>query len=277
VQQRKLGFLGPPGSNGEDAALRYDPNAQGIPFETHSAIVEAVIRNAVEVGVIAIENSIEGPVSESIDAMLKHEAIQVCGEIVLAIEHFLIAAPGTQLKDIEVITSHPQALAQCRQWLDELQQEQPLRFEAAFSTAGAVELAVKTPKHAGIGTRRAAEIYGGHIIATRLQDVSDNQTRFVVVGHDDAAQTGDDKTSIAFTTAHDQPGTLVSVLGELSNRSINMTRVESRPSRQGLGVYVFLVDVQGHRDDVVIAEALTAVEERSDFFRVLGSYPRFVL
>ncbi len=276
MQPRKLGFLGPPGSNGEQAALRYDPNALCIPFETHTAVIDAVARSAVEEGVVAIENSLEGPVSESIDAILKHEALHVCGEVVLAIEHFLIAAPGTTLKDVEVIASHPQALAQCRQWLEELQREQPLRLDAAFSTAGAVEMAVKTPKHAGIGTRRAAEIYGGHIIATRLQDASDNQTRFLVVGHQDAPRTGDDKTSIAFTTAHDQPGTLVNVLGELSSRNINMTRVESRPSRQGLGVYVFLVDIQGHREDEVIAEALAAVKQRSDFFRVLGSYPRFV-
>jgi prephenate dehydratase len=275
VLPRKLGFLGPPGSNGEQAALRYDPNALGQPFDTHSAVVQAVSRGDVDHGVVAIENSLEGVVVESIDSVLKDEKVHICGEVVLPIEHVLIAKPGTQLKDVRVITSHPQALGQCRQYLDELAQEQPLVLDAALSTAGAVEFAVTTSDTAAIGTRRAAEIYGGHIIATRLQDVSDNKTRFYVVAKEDAPRSGDDKTSIAFTTAHDRPGTLVQVLAELSNRNINMTRVESRPSRQALGVYVFLVDIQGHREDDVIAEALTAVEERSDFFRVLGSYPRF--
>jgi len=272
----KLGFLGPPGSFGEQAALRYDPNATRVPFDNHAEVLKALVADQVERVILPVENSLEGSVMENIDGILREENLSICAEVVLPVEHFLIAAQGTDLRHVKVVMSHPQALGQCRAFLDELEQEQPLQYEPAFSTAGAVAEAVRTPGTAAIGSRRAAELYNGHILAANIADVRNNKTRFVVLDQTDAEPTGDDKTSIAFTTEHDRPGSLIEVLSELPKHGINLTKIESRPSRQELGVYVFLIDFQGHRLDAEVGEALEAVEGHASYFRLLGSYPRFV-
>jgi prephenate dehydratase len=271
-----LGFLGPPGSFGEQAALRYDPNATRVPFDNHAEVLKALVADQVERVILPVENSLEGSVMENIDGILREENLSICAEVVLAVEHFLIAAQGTDLRHVKVVMSHPQALGQCRAFLDELEQEQPLQYEPAFSTAGAVAEAVRTPGTAAIGSRRAAELYNGHILAANIADVRNNKTRFVVLDQTDAEPTGDDKTSIAFTTEHDRPGSLIEVLSELPKHGINLTKIESRPSRQELGVYVFLIDFQGHRLEAEVGEALDAVEGHASYFRLLGSYPRFV-
>jgi len=275
-ERYKLGFLGPPGSFGEQAALRYDPNANGVPFDNNASVLKALVANQVDRVILPVENSLEGSVMENIDGILREEQLSICGEVVLPVEHFFIAAPGSSLRDVRVVMSHPQALGQCRAFLDELEQEQPLQYEAAFSTAGAVEEAVRRTGAAAIGSRRAAELYKGHILAANIADVRNNKTRFVVLDQTDAEPTGDDKTSIAFTTEHDRPGSLIEVLAELPKHGINLTKIESRPSRQELGVYVFLIDFQGHRLDSEVGEALEAVEGHASYFRLLGSYPRFV-
>jgi prephenate dehydratase len=149
------------------------------------------------------------------------------------------------------------------------------RIEAALSTAGAVAEAVGMRNAAAIGPRRAAEVHGGEILAAAIQDSKENQTRFVVVGAHDAPPTGADKTSIACTVPHDRPGTLLGVLRELADRDINLTHIESRPSREQLGIYVFLIDFDGHRSEPRAAEALAAIRAQANMFRVLGSYPRF--
>lgn len=271
---KRDGYLAPPGTFGEQAALRYDSMAEHVGFPTHRAIIEAVGAGQVDEGIVAVENSLEGPVADTLDALIRSDSVYVRGELVLPIDHNVIAAPGTKLDDIEVVLSHPQALGQCRQFLESHLPH--ARLEAALSTAAAVAAAVQTPGTAGIGTRRAAELQGGEILAGGVQDVANNKTRFLIVGRQDHAPTGDDKTSIAFTVAHDRPGTLIGVLQELSNRSINLTDIESRPSREDIGIYVFLIDFQGHRQDEAVSEALRAVEARSSYFRLLGSYPRHV-
>lgn len=269
---RRLFYLGPPGTYGEQAALTYDPTAELTPVANNGAIVYAVAQGAEDEGVAPIENSLEGPVTETLDALLREESVFIRGELVLPIEHNLIASPGTRLEDISVVMSHPQALAQCRGFLERVLPR--ARLEAALSTAGAVEEALRTPGAAAIGAARAAQLFGGTILAAGVQDAEHNETRFIVLGRSDAEPTGDDKTSIALTTAHDRPGTLVDSLRQFSDRGINLTRVESRPSREALGIYVFFLDVQGHRGDAVIAEALEALGERANV-RLLGSYPRY--
>ena len=271
---RSYGYLGPPGTFGEQAVLAYDPTAKLVPLPSHSAVVNAVNAGSIDAGVVPIENSLDGAINETLDALLQAEDAFICAELVLPVEQLLIAAPGARIEDIVVVMSHPSALAQCRAFLE--RRLPNARLEAALSTAAAVEAAVRTPGAAAIGTRRAAELAKGTILAEGIQDVAQNKTRFVVLGHADAPPTGDDKTSIAFTTAHDRPGTLIAVLRELSDRGINLTRIESRPSREELGIYVFLIDFQGHRQDAVVAEALTAVRERAHYVRLFGSYPRFV-
>jgi prephenate dehydratase len=125
-----------------------------------------------------------------------------------------------------------------------------------------------------IGPARAAELYGAQVLERGIEDHAHNQTRFVVVAPEDHAPTGSDKTSIAFAVAHDKPGSLVEVLHEFSDRGINLTKIESRPSREELGIYNFLIDLEGHRSDAVVGEAITAVQHKATFFRLLGSYPR---
>jgi prephenate dehydratase len=233
-----------------------------------------VAHRDIDEGLVPVENSLGGEVNETLDALLQFDGLYMRRELVLPVEHCLIAAPGTEAFEIETITSHPQALAQCRGYLE--RNFPGARLEAALSTAGAVEQAVATKGAAAIGTRRAAELTGGRIIAAGIQDVALNKTRFVILADSDASPSGDDKTSIAFTVTHDRPGTLLGVLSELANRQINMTRIESRPSRQDLGIYIFLIDFQGHRQEPLVQDALRAVEANSHYFRMFGSYPRFV-
>ena len=270
----KVGYLGPPGTFGEQAAILFDPSALYASLPSHSAVVTAVAKGEVDVGVVAIENSLEGAIGETIDSLIQHEGVVIRHELILPVEQCLIAAAGTAMAEIEVVLSHPAALAQCRNYLETTLPR--ARLEAALSTAAAVESAVKMSGSAAIGTARAAALNGGVVLERGIQDVKHNKTRFLALAATDAEPTGDDKTSVAFTVAHDRPGTLIGVLGELSERQINLTRIESRPSREDLGIYIFLIDFQGHRTEASIREAIAAVEARAHYFRLLGSYPRFV-
>jgi prephenate dehydratase len=273
----EVGYLGPPGTFGEQVALLYlrqvGLDATLHPLDSHIDIVRAVDAGNIEYGVVAVENALGGAVPETLDAILAATNVSICAELTLPIEHHLIAAPGTKLADVTLVMSHPQALAQCRAYLE--RHLPHARLEAALSTAAAVEHAIGVAGAAGIGPRRAAEVYGGVILAESIQDEDQNETRFVVLARQDAARTGDDKTSIAFAVDHDRPGTLIAALSELSIRDLNMTHIQLRPSRRGIGIYVFLIDFQGHRTDPIVKEALTALEAQSSFLRVLGSYARF--
>ncbi len=268
----RLAYLGPPGTFSEEAAHRYDSSAELLPFPSEAAVVAAVEAGLADEGVLAIENSLEGPVTRSLDALIHDSQLAIRGEIVLPIEHCLIVRPGMTAQDVQVIYSHPQALNQCRKYLERCFPD--ARQEAALSNAAAVVETQKVAGSAAIGPERAAELHGGEVLARGIQDHPHNRTRFIVLGLTDAAPTGRDKTSLAFTVAHDRPGTLVEVLHEFADRHINLTRIESRPSRQELGVYIFLIDVEGHREEPSLRDALAAVEAKAFFFRVLGSYPR---
>ena len=273
----EVGYLGPPGTFGEQVALLHlkqtGLDATLHPLESHIDIVRAVDRCEIEYGVVAVENALGGAVPETLDAILAAQNVSLCAELTLPVEHHLIASPGANLEDVVLVMSHPQALAQCRAYLE--QRLPNARLEAALSTAAAVEQAIGTPGAAGIGPRRAAEVYGGSILAESIQDEDQNETRFVVLSRQDAPRSGDDKTSIAFVVDHDRPGTLIAALSELSNRGLNMTHIQLRPSRRGIGLYVFLIDFEGHRTDALVAEALAALKAQTSFLRVLGSYARF--
>jgi prephenate dehydratase len=274
---REVGYLGPPGSFGEQAALLYKGLAslslELQPFPTHAAVIGAVQTGEVGSAIVPVENSLVGAVRDTLDEILAAPEVCYLHELALSVEHHLIAAPGTSIAEVKAVKSQPEALAQCRRFLDNMLPGVPL--EAAFSTAAAVQMAATTPGLAAVGTLRAAELHGGEVLAKAIQDEHENLTRFVAIAREDGAPTGDDKTSIAFTVPHDRPGTLLGVLRELAERQINMTHIESRPSRLGLGIYIFLIDFQGHRSEPAAAAALDAIERQSSFFRVLGSYPRF--
>jgi prephenate dehydratase len=268
---QKVAYLGPAGTNTEVAALRLYPDAELVPYTAIMPIARAVQTGDVGLGVTPIENSLQGTITDTVDALIQDDGLAICAEVVLPIEHCLMAAPGVRRDDITVIYSHPQSLGQCRRYLEAHFPD--ARTEAALSNAEAVAVAMRTPGAGAIGPARAAEIYGAAILERGIEDSRVNKTRFVVLAPKDAPQSGHDKTSIAFAVAHDRPGTLVSVLHEFSDRAINMTKIESRPSGEELGVYIFLVDVDGHRHDAMVAQALAAVKEQAVFFKVFGSYP----
>jgi prephenate dehydratase len=269
----RVAYLGPPGTFGEQAALLCAPADERLPFPSHSGVAAAVQAGMADAGLLAVENSVEGMVAETVDILIHDGQLRIRDELVLPIEQCLIVPPGRQATEIAVIYSHSNALGQCRGFLERCFPK--ARLEAALSTTAAVEEALAHDGAAAIASARAAEVLGGEVLARGIQDRRNNATRFVVVGREDAPPTGDDKTSLAFTTHHDRPGSLVAVLQEFAARGINLTHIESRPSRDQLGVYVFLCDFQGHRSDPIVAEALAAVRDKTQTLHVIGSYPRF--
>jgi prephenate dehydratase len=270
---KRLAYLGPPGTFGEEAALRYDPSADLVPFTSHAAVIAAVDTGPVDAGIVPVENSVEGAVNETVDILIHQSDSMFCDELVLPVEQCLLAPPGVRAEDIRVIRSHPQGLGQCRGYIERYFPR--ARLEASLSTAGAVEGLAGTTDAAAIATRRAAELHGAQVLATGIQDRSSNATRFVILRKSDARPSGDDKTSIAVAMAHDRPGTLVAVLSEFAGENINLTRIESRPSKDALGVYIFLIDFEGHRLDPRVAAVLERVQSHSTFLKVFGSYPRW--
>lgn len=275
----RLAYFGPPGTNTEEAALRYSL-LQGseytlVPIPTITGVAGSVESGVADEGVMPIENTLEGAVPETLDNLIHAtKPLFIRNEIVLPIEMYLLAKPGVPAEDIKVILSNPVALAQCRGFIE---REFPkARIEAALSTAAAVEQAVARDDAAAIGARRAAELYGAHVLSANIADRSPNHTRFIIVATSDHERTGDDRTSLAFAFPNeDRPGQLVGALDAFSQRAINLTKIESRPSKERLGTYIFLADIGGHREDPAVAEALAAVEEMCSWFKVLGSYPRY--
>ena len=242
----RLSHLGPRGTYTEAAAIAHDPTADLVPCPSVATAIDAVRTRSADAAVCAIENSIEGGVTETLDQLLQEDfALRICAEVVLPIRHALVGPAGLDPREVSVVYSHPQALAQCRRRLAELAPS--ARPVAALSTAAAIESALQEPRTLAVSNALAAALYGATVYADDIADAPGNETRFVVIGAADAPSTGDDKTSIAFTTHHDRPGSLVEVLRAFSERGINLTHIESRPTRRQLGTYVFLVDVQGHR------------------------------
>ena len=271
---RTLAFLGPSGTYTEEAALLYDPSADLRPYPNISAVGQAVAANETEQGVAPIENSIEGSVNFTLDLLVSENSLFISHEIVIPIEHYLMGQPGTRLEEVQVVYSHPQALAQCRDYL-ERNFTNAVR-SASLSTAQAVGDAMGSDAPAAaIAPRRSAALYNAEILASGIQDVAANATRFVVLSKSDHEPTGNDKTSLFFTFAEDLPGQLYAVMGEFARREINLAKIESRPTKQSLGQYVFFIDCDGHRQDPLMSEAIEAIRGKVSLLRVLGSYPKW--
>ncbi|MDO9445841.1 MAG: prephenate dehydratase [Dehalococcoidia bacterium] len=271
----RVAHLGPRGTYTEEASFRLHPDAQFLPLPSVPAAIEAVVKGEADEAVCAMENSIEGTASiETLDLLIGADfPLRICGEAVVQIQHMLVGAPGLDLAAVERVYSHPSALLQCRKSLARLAPN--AKPVAALSTSGAIEGAMNEPGSLAIGNERSAVLYGATIYARDIGDEPGNETRFVALGRAAAHRTGDDKTSLAFTTQHDRPGSLVEVLSMFARRGINMTRIESRPTRRQLGTYVFFLDVQGHAEDPAMVEVLAEVAGVTHWMRVLGSYPRW--
>lgn len=270
----RIAFLGPVGTYTEEAALKYDPQADLQAFPTIEAVGLAVSSGITHQGVVPIENSLEGSVTFTLDLLISQTGLSIHNEIVLPIEHYLMAKPGTRAPDVRVIYSHPQALAQCRNFLERCFPN--AERTASLSTIAAVaDMQESTVPAAAISPRRAAELHDVEIIGQKIQDNPNNVTRFAVLSTSDHPPTGYDKTSICFSFERDAPGSLYGALGEFAQRNINLVKIESRPTKESLGRYIFLIDCEGHREDPLIKGAIDALSSSVTSLKVLGSYPRW--
>ncbi len=267
----KVAYQGEPGAYSESAVYLFFGNkANPVPCKGFSDVFKKVEIGETEFGVVPIENSIEGSVNQVYDLFLIYDH-KVCGEVVLKIDHCLIANKGTKLEDIKIVYSHPQALAQCRSFLESLNCE----IVSTYDTAGSVKM-IKEQQimNAGaVAAERAAKIYDMEVLSRDISDTSNNLTRFFVLSKNDASVSGNDKTSVIFSTKH-VPGALYQVLGEFAKRGINLTKIESRPTKRQPWEYNFYLDFEGHRTEKRCSEALDGLRKKAVFVKVLGSYPK---
>ena len=274
----RVGYLGPPGTFCEEALLDlmgFGVDLEEVPFPTVVDCFAAVRGGDVPMALVPIENTIEGSVNQTLD-QLALGGIRVRGEVILPIRHHLIARAPIAPADLERVLSHPHATAQCQGFL----RASAPRAEivAANSTADAVRTVGTGTEtaSAAIGTLRAAALYGCEVIAHDIADTSDNSTRFVLIGTATEAALGPGafRTSIICTPSRDRPGALLAILQEFAMRAVNLTKLESRPTKTGLGRYMFFIDIEGSRDrDLPVASAITALEEQGAArVTFLGSY-----
>jgi prephenate dehydratase len=279
MSTRRLGYFGPAGTFTHAALLASGHDGDAVAFPTERETILAAQSGAVAAALVPIENSLEGGVNATLDTLIfAAEDVHIVGEEVLPVSHALIARAGLALADVAAVASHPQALAQCRQYLAEHLPGR--RAIAATSTAEAVRaVATSEEPHAAIGTVTAAALYGCSVLAEGIEDEHGNQTRFLWVAAAGTAPLKAPagrpfKTSIVFHGAGDaSPGWLVRCLSELAFRGINLTRIESRPLKRRLGHYLFLADLQGSIDDPAVAEAVDRLHAHCEAVRVLGSFP----
>ena len=269
-----VAYLGPAGTFTEQAVHLYKPDAVLHSFTSIHGVALAVVSGISDEGVVPIENSLQGSVNETLDILISERQLFIRRELVLPIEHCLLIMPDTRVADIEVVYSHPQALGQCREFLERCFPKAQL--VASLSTSAAVaDMKESNHASASIAPYGAAELNDVRVLAKNIQDNDSNVTRFVVLADRDSQPTGWDKTSLCFSFAEDKPGLLYEAFGEFVRRDVNLAKVESRPSKHHLGEYIFLVDVDGHREEPDVKEAIDALKKRCSMFRVFGSYPRW--
>ena len=272
MTQETVAYLGPQGTFSEEAAILFAPESERLPYPSIRDAAMAAESRETDDAVLPIENSIEGAVNMTLDYLIHDSTLSIVGELVLPIRQCLIVTEGSRREDIETIRSHPQALAQCRRFLE--RNFPNAKLIASISTAGAVEEALNEGRtSAAIGNRRAADLFGASVLESGIEDNPNNMTRFVAIGRNSPPASGDDKTSICFGFDSDAPGQLYGVLGEFADREINLAKIESRPTRHELGRYVFLVDLLGHQQDQRVRDTIEAVDRRVSQLRVFGSYP----
>lgn len=268
-QPLRVAYFGPKATFTHLAAMQqFGFSAQYIPVESIKEVFDAVEREHVDYGVVPVENSTEGVVSYTLDMFIDSD-LKIAAEIMTEISHNLLSLTG-KIEDIKKIYSHPQATAQCRGWLESNLPKIPI-IEAT-STARAAEIAAQDPSAGAIASELAAMLYGLQIVQKRIEDVINNYTRFLVIAKRHLSRTGNDKTSIMFSIK-DRVGALHSMLEPFARNEINLTKIESRPSRKKAWDYLFFVDFEGHIEDEKIKMTLEEVKNECLFLKVLGSYP----
>lgn len=270
-QPLRVAFLGPEATYTHQAAkFQFGLSARMLPVGSIAAAFRAVESGEVEFGVVPVENATEGALDPTLDTFMDSD-LTICAEIVMPISHCLLGHAGQRLGDIQRVFSHPQALGQCREWLRaNLPAAQTLD---APSTADAARLARADPGGAAIASELAADLYDLAILRTQVEDLPGNATRFLVLGRQAPAPSGHDRTSLVLV-AKDGPGALLGILNPLAEAGVNLSRIESRPSRRRAWEVAFFLDLDGHAEDPTVAAALDSLRTRCSFVKVLGSYAR---
>jgi chorismate mutase / prephenate dehydratase len=273
-KELSIAFLGPLGTYTEEAALKqFGQGRNAIVCSTIDAVFRTLEADQADYAVVPVENSTEGAVGLTLDLLLS-SSLKICGEVMLPIHHCLLSKQ-TDISQISHVFSHGQSLSQCHEWLN--QNLPTAQREAVTSNAFAAKMihdlvATDGTFAAAIASKRAAELFDLNILASNIEDDPKNTTRFLVLGKHDVAASGKDKTSLALTTKN-KPGAMFDLLEPLSRHGVSMTKLESRPSKQGLWDYVFFIDIEGHQTDQKVAAALAELALRASVIKVLGSYP----
>ena len=268
-----VAFLGPEGTYTHSAAVKHFGSLiEAKPVESIEEVFRIVEADGANFGVVPVENSSAGVINHTLDLFMK-SSLMISGEVTLRIRHNLLSKVDS-LDKIDRVYAHQQSLSQCNQWLDK---HLPNAERIAMSSnAQAVLHAIDNNAAASIGGSMAAELYDVPVLAADIEDEPDNTTRFVVIGQHRSPPSGDDRTSL-LVFVHNRPGSLFDLLKPLAERNISMSNIESRPSRRGVWDYVFFIDIDGHRDDEVIKQAIAEIEKASAMVTILGSYPKAVL
>jgi len=271
----KVGFLGPEGTFSQAALYKhFGHSARALALSTIDEVFHEVEAGHADFGVVPIENSTEGSVNHTLDRFLT-SPLHICGEVEMRIRQNIMGKMRS-LREIKRICSHPQSLAQCRQWLKETLPDVELIAES--SNAEAARRARDEKGTAAIAGETAADVYGLTILSADIEDRPDNTTRFLVIGRRMFGSSGNDRTTLLVSTGHtESPGALHRLLEPLAKNRVSLTRIESRPSQRRKWDYVFFMDLEGHREDPALARALVGLKARASLFRILGSYPRAVL
>src|SRR5690554_297593 len=273
-QPLKVAYLGPEGTFSQAAALKhFGHSVRSIPMAAIDEIFREVAAGAVHFGVVPVENSTEGAINHTLDSFLEHDLV-ICGEMELRIHHHLLVGENTKTDKISRIYSHAQSLAQCRKWLDA---HYPNVERVAVSSNAEAAKRVKSEwNSAAIAGDMASTLYGLVKLYEKIEDRPDNSTRFLIIGNQEVPPTGDDKTSVIVSMSN-RPGALHHLLQPFHDNGVDLTRIETRPSRSGKWTYVFFIDFLGHQHDPLVKDALEKIRDESVGLKILGSYPKAVL
>jgi prephenate dehydratase len=268
MEMMRVAYQGEIGAYSEEAVMALFPDGERIPYASIRKVFEAVEVGRVDTGLVPMDNSQAGSINETYDLFLKH-GLHLVGETVVRVNHCLLALPGTHIDDVEEVISHPQAVAQCEEFLNVLD----VSIRAEYDTAGAAKRIVeeKMERTGAIASKRAASLYGLDVLAERIQTYPDNYTRFGALSRAPDALHDPDKTSLVFGVGH-APGSLYRCLGAFAQRHLNLAKLESRPRAGRLWEYVIYVDVEAPSSAAQMIEALAELSQHATFTRVLGSY-----
>ncbi|MFZ2412212.1 MAG: prephenate dehydratase [Candidatus Methanoperedens sp.] len=262
-----IGTLGPEGSFSEKAAKQWNNKAELHYYDDIFDTVDALLRNEVDYSIVPIENSIEGSITLTLDLLMEQKLI-ITGEVIVQIEHCLLSIGKRD--EIKEIMSIPQALSQCKKYIKK--NFKNIEVRSTLSTSQAAKLASESKEIAAIASRESAMIYGLEILDENIQDMNENFTRFIVIGKAVPPPTGNDKTSLIVYLEKNRPGALYEILGEFANKGIDLTKIESRPTKKVLGDYLFYIDLKGHIEDRIVKDALGKVKGKVGMLKILGSY-----